>query len=157
MFSNQRKSETINIPDDFLIDNDNNVTFIYVKQASSKVEGDIEIPEGVVEISNSAFDECTSLTNITIPNSVTSIGNSAFEKCSSLTTITLPENLTTIERMTFYNCAIRDIDITIPNSVTYIGSDAFKSDSNINIIFDPEKMKATGATWGAKKVNGVTL
>jgi hypothetical protein len=136
-----------------------NVTFIYANKDATTVKerltGNIKIPDGVVEISNSAFDGCTKLTNITIPNSVTSIGDNAFDSCP-LTTIALPESLTTIEKMAFFNCTLLK-NITIPDSVTYIGSDAFKSDSNINIIFDPEKMKATGATWGAKKVNGVTL
>ena len=58
--------------------------------------------------------------------------------------------------MAFFDCTISNI--TIPNSVTSIGDEAFKNNNNIiNIIFDPEKMKAAGATWGAKKVNGVTL
>ena len=59
--------------------------------------------------------------------------------------------------MAFFNCKISDI--TIPNSVTSIGDKNFDhSNNNItNIIFDPEKMKAAGATWGAKKVNGVEL
>ena len=36
------------------------------------------IPSGYTKIGDSAFSECSSLTNITIPNSVTKIGYYAF-------------------------------------------------------------------------------
>ena len=46
-----------------------------------------DIPNTVNSIKRSAFNWCTSLTNITIPNSVTEIGDGAFYNCSSLKTI----------------------------------------------------------------------
>ena len=132
-----------------------NVTFIYARKKLGEEEIAIDIPNGVTEIPLEAFKK-KNLTGITIPISVTSIGDNAFDSCP-LTTIALPESLTTIEKMAFFNCKISDI--TIPNSVTSIGDQTFdySNDNIINIIFDPEKMKAAGATWGAKKVNGVTL
>jgi hypothetical protein len=42
----------------------------------------------VINIGDSAFAYCPSLTSITIPNSVTSIGDSAFINCSGLTSVT---------------------------------------------------------------------
>ncbi len=132
-----------------------NVTFIYARKELGEEEIAIDIPNGVTEIPLEAFKK-KNLTGITIPISVTSIGDNAFDSCP-LTTIALPESLTTIEKMAFFNCKISDI--TIPNSVTSIGDQTFdySNDNIINIIFDSEKMKAAGATWGAKKVNGVTL
>ena len=48
----------------------------------------IDIPDGVESIGDSAFSYCVSLTSITIPNSVTTIESSVFMSCSSLTSIT---------------------------------------------------------------------
>ena len=40
-----------------------------------------EIPNSVISIGASAFENCKSLTNINIPESVTSIGTDAFKHC----------------------------------------------------------------------------
>lgn len=63
----------------------------------------LEIPEGVTVISESAFSGCERLTSVTIPEGVTSIGESAFTGCSALTTVTLPEG---VKKMpyAFFNC-----------------------------------------------------
>ena len=53
----------------------------------------------------SAFEGCSSLTNITIPDSVTSIGMAAFDGCSSLTNITIPDSVTSIDRWAFSDCS----------------------------------------------------
>ena len=50
------------------------------------------IPDGVVEIGNKAFANCTELTNITIPKSVTTIKSSAFNGCDSIKTLSLDTN-----------------------------------------------------------------
>ncbi len=52
------------------------------------VNGSYTIPEGVTEIGNRAFYECTSLIKVTIPNSVTKIGMCAFSGCTSLIKVT---------------------------------------------------------------------
>ena len=50
----------------------------------------------MTSIGNSAFERCSSLTEITIPSSVTSIGDNAFERCTSLTKIIIPSIVTSI-------------------------------------------------------------
>ncbi len=47
------------------------------------------IPDGVVEIGNKAFANCTGLTSLTIPNSVTTIKSGAFNDCNSIKTLSL--------------------------------------------------------------------
>ncbi|MBQ8690063.1 MAG: leucine-rich repeat domain-containing protein [Clostridia bacterium] len=58
-----------------------------VKYANGKTEISFAIPDGVTSISDGAFENCTSLTNMSIPNSITEIGYYAFKGCTSLTKI----------------------------------------------------------------------
>ena len=62
----------------------------------------VVIPEGVTEIGDNAFLDCSSLTSVTIPESVTYIGGGAFGDCSSLTSVTIPESVTYIGGGAFY-------------------------------------------------------
>ena len=67
------------------------------------------ISDGITEIGDYAFCDCTSLKSITIPNSVKKIGDNAFGGCKALEVI------------------------TIPRSVTYIGKSAFDYRNNLTI------------------------
>lgn len=58
---------------------------------------DIAIPNGIIEIGQSAFENCTSLTEITIPNSVIRIGYDAFNKCTSLKSIYIDKEKGTLD------------------------------------------------------------
>ena len=62
-----------------------NLSPAYMNSSVKKVV----IEEGVTNIGNWAFSECSSLTSITIPDSVTNIGAAAFDSCTSLKTISL--------------------------------------------------------------------
>ena len=84
----------------------------------------IQLPQGVTNIGNCAFYNCTDLTSVTIPSSVTSIGNDAFHNCTGLTSVSIPEGVTSIGYFAFYNCTGLT-SVTIPSSVTSIGEDAF--------------------------------
>ncbi len=84
----------------------------------------IEIPYGVINISDSAFSNCTNLKDLTIPNSVVNIGKSSFEQCSNLNSILISEHLKNIDDYAFFACE-RLKSITIPDSVTSIGDSAF--------------------------------
>ncbi|MBO7230378.1 MAG: leucine-rich repeat domain-containing protein [Bacteroidaceae bacterium] len=55
---------------------------------------DLVIPDGVTEIKDDAFRNCSGLTSIVIPNSVTSIGSYAFSGCTGLKTVYNFSNLT---------------------------------------------------------------
>lgn len=46
------------------------------------------IPQNVTKISNSVFNNCSDLTNITIPSNVTAIGDQQFSGCNTLVSIT---------------------------------------------------------------------
>ena len=59
----------------------------------------------VTIIGDGAFDNCSSLTDVTIPNSVTNIGDRAFGGCSGLTSVTIPDNVTNIGWGAFSGCS----------------------------------------------------
>ena len=63
-------------PSDFIIEN--GVLKKYVGPG-----GDVVVPEGVTNIGDQAFYDCSSLTSITLPDGLTSIGDCAFYDCGS--------------------------------------------------------------------------
>ena len=94
---------------------------------TTKLVGELRIPNTVTSIQDYAFNLCTGLTgNLVIPNSVTEIGNNAFYKCKGFNgTLTLSSNLKTIGDNAFYECSGFTGSLTLPNSVTTIGRSAF--------------------------------
>ncbi|MCQ2496028.1 MAG: leucine-rich repeat protein [Lachnospiraceae bacterium] len=100
----------------------------------------IKIPNSVTSIGDSAFYNCSNLTQIEIPNSVISIGDSAFSDCSSLTQIEIPNSVTSIGESAFSRCS-NLTQIEIPNSVTSIGRWAFSGCSSLTQIIIPDKLK----------------
>ena len=84
----------------------------------------IILPSTLTTIGKRAFSGCTALVSIQIPDSVTVMGESAFVNCSSLQSIRLSESLVRLERHTFSNC-IALTEIHIPDSVLRLGSYLF--------------------------------
>ena len=64
----------------------------------------VEIGKG--EIGESAFNGCTSLTNVTLGDGVTSIGTSAFLKCTRLPSITIGSGVASIGKNAFNGCTV---------------------------------------------------
>ena len=96
----------------------------------------VVVNEGITEIGDYAFFECTALTSVSLPNTLTKLDGwgaaaanvdktyGCFQACSALTTITLPDSLTEIESYVFNGCTALT-KIVIPNNVTTIGKYAF--------------------------------
>jgi len=96
--------------------------------------GTVTIPNGVTDIGDSAFYNCTGLTGITIPDSVTSIGQYAFSICTGLTSITIPLN------------------------VASIGSNAFGGIQNLTVTINTDKVQTTSANnWSNLFYNNTGL
>jgi hypothetical protein len=83
----------------------------------------ITIPNSVIRIGNWAFSS-NGLSSLTIPDGVTNIGYDAFLACTRLTSVTIGTNVTSIAYAAFYDCG-RLTTVTIPNSVASIEGYAF--------------------------------
>ena len=118
----------------------------------------IEIPDGVAEISDNAFEGCKSLTSIEIPGSVTTIGWSAFSGCSSLKSIEIPGSVTKIEGFTFYGCSSLT-SIVIPDGVTEIGWSAFEGCTSLTSIEIPNSVTEIerSAFLGCSKLTSIKI
>lgn len=81
----------------------NNVLYKY--KGTMPVGTSIDIKEGTISITGSAFENCSGLTSVTIPNSVTLINNRAFWDCTGLTSVTIPNSVTSIGNNAFNNCS----------------------------------------------------
>ncbi|UTC49613.1 leucine-rich repeat domain-containing protein [Treponema vincentii] len=62
------------------------------------------MPNSVTAIGDSAFYNCTGLTNITLGTGVTTIKDSAFRSCKNLTSIIIPNSVSKIESWAFNYC-----------------------------------------------------
>ena len=103
----------------------------------------INIPDGVTSIGSDAFSGCTGLTSINIPDGVTSIGSAAFKNCTGLTSISIPDGVTSIGINTFDNCTGL-VSINIPDGVTSIGSCSFYHCTGLTNINIPDGVTSIG-------------
>ncbi len=120
--------------------------------------GDVVIPEGITEIGDWAFSNCTGLTSVTIPEGVTEIGGSVFYGCTSLSSVTIPEGVTEIRSWSFFGCT--DLtSVIIPEGVTKIGGCAFGGCTNLQSVMIPESVMEIGevAFQGCKNLKSVTI
>lgn len=92
----------------------------------------IVLPYGISKISGSAF-RCSSITEIIMPQSIVVIENSAFENCHMLKNLVLPAMLESIEDRAFVDCSTLTC-VDFPISVKHIGYKAFAHCKNLKVI-----------------------
>ena len=89
--------------------------------------GELNIPNSVTSIGNSAFYYCRNFTSLSFEENskLETIGDYAFY-CDDFTgNLNIPNSVTSIGNYAFYYCDGFTGDLIIPNSVTYIGNSAF--------------------------------
>ena len=123
--------------------------------------GEVTIPDGVTNIGNYTFRNCTGLTSIKIPKNVTSIGKNAFDGCTDLKEVLLENGSTlTSESLgvdasiikTYWNEGDLTWTLTADGTLTISGKGAMKN-------YDANNSPVAQKTDSVKKVviqEGVT-
>jgi len=86
----------------------------------------INIQNGITEIGNGAFTNCSNIVSVSIPSSVKTIKAEAFNKCNNLKTLYIPEGTETIETGAIHNGLSSLESVYIPTTVTSLGTNFFK-------------------------------
>ena len=110
----------------------------------------VVIGDGVTEIGQYAFFNCSNLASLTIGSSLQSIGVRAFSGCSKLASVNLPASVKTIGNNAFYDCSNLSSVVIHATSVPTCGNDAFGLYKSGRKIFVPAaSVGSYGSGWSA--------
>lgn len=123
--------------EDGLLYDYNKTKLIFVPK---QICGNVNIPEGVTEIKNYAFEACVKLEAIYMPSSILQIGQSAFSGCSVLEKIHWSDNLKKIGQFAFEGCE-KLYSIQLPDSIITIGDNAFNKCSELKSVKFPKNIE----------------
>lgn len=115
---------------------DDNITIIANRMFARTDIAAVEIPEGVTEIGEGAFNNCKSLSNVVFPSTLTHIRQEAFNGCDQISTLELPDNLKFIGANAFNGLNLIQ-QIVLPQSLEEIGKGAFVNCSRLSEITVP--------------------
>ena len=105
----------------------------------------ITAPEGMNVIGPSAFKDCTGLTNLSLPSVMSSLGSQAFAGCSSLTAIAVPSGISRLSDALFKGCTSL-ASVMLSSGLKVIGSEAFSSCSGLKSVAVPDGVTAIEAS-----------
>lgn len=100
----------------------------------------MNIPDGVVTISDQAFAKCTALKAVSIPSTVRNISRGAFFECRSLTSVNMAEGVVFIGEQSFAKCSSLS-EINIPSTVNTIDVGAFARCSELKSVIIPSSVR----------------
>ena len=99
----------------------------------------------VTQIEDSAFSGCSKLKNVIFPQTLLTLGGSAYSGCSALTSVTFNSNLKTIGANAFEGCSslsqLTGFEKTVVSS---IGANAFKGCSSLVDVSLPNTIQTIG-------------
>lgn len=106
---------------------------------------DLIIPYGTVSIGVNSLSSFPSLVNVEIPNTVEIIGNSAFHTCSNLKKVDLSKTkIVSLSSSSFRNCENLK-EIILPEKLNNLGTYTFYGCKNLKTIYIPETVSGMGS------------
>ncbi|MBQ9115844.1 MAG: leucine-rich repeat protein [Clostridia bacterium] len=102
---------------------------------------DVSLPEGLLIIEPSAFENCYRLRSVSFPEGIYAIEENAFKGCKGLRSVTFPSSLAIIGDGAFMNCSSLSSP-SLPDEVE-IGIDAFKGTKNTEAAANPTISRVT--------------
>ncbi|MDO4364228.1 MAG: leucine-rich repeat domain-containing protein [Clostridia bacterium] len=102
----------------------------------------LNIGYGITSLSNYAFSDFTSLTEVSVPSSVTYMDYGVFSGCTSLKSISLP-SLRYIQKYEFMGCTSLT-SVSVPSGVEMICDGAFLNCSKLDSISIPTSVTSIG-------------
>ncbi len=115
----------------------------YIIFCDKEKSGSYIMPDSVLNIRNSAFKNCKSLTEVSISDSVAEIMYATFAGCDSLKNIDLPNNLNSLNDYAFSDCPSIE-SIVLPETIEGISNRCFANDESLNSINFPESICEIG-------------
>jgi hypothetical protein len=117
--------------------------------------GNVVIPDGVIEIDDEVFRDCTTITSITIPDSVVTIGDRAFQNCSGIKEITIPKGVRNYGYSVFSYCTGL-VTAIFEDGLEIIGPTMFLGCTNLKTVYISETIKSiyTCSFSGCEKLQG---
>ncbi|MBR5723286.1 MAG: leucine-rich repeat domain-containing protein [Oscillospiraceae bacterium] len=121
---------------------------------------ELQMPDSVLVIGESAFRECRKLSRATLSNTLCEIGAYAFRDCDMLENVVMPGEMRypdgsggVIGIGCFEGCGLLR-EITIPEGVTVIGANAFHNCAALEAVTLPRSLRAirTGAFSGCARL-----
>lgn len=117
----------------------------------------VTVPDGVIEIGESAFEDCKHIQEVILPTTVSVIGKKAFYNCIRLKKVNLSEGLTTISESAFFKCENLS-DMILPDSVKNIGESAFQGCTAFDFKKLPENLRTVNPyTFAGCGVKSLTV
>lgn len=102
----------------------------------NQICGEIKIPDTVIEIADSAFEGCSTISSIILGTNTKVIGTKAFYNCTSLATIEFNQKLESIGAYCFYkDTKLSGKSFEIPKTVNFVGNYAFYNTGIVNLTF----------------------
>lgn len=114
-----------------------------IKYPSGKKDKSYAVPEGVVTISDRAFNSCPEISSVTLPQSVAYIGSYAFYECGKLIDIDLPKSVETIGEGAFADCSNLE-SIVIPDRIISVNNATFRNCYRMSSVVLPSGIVEIG-------------